>query len=254
MKSWHFPQTVSFIGEAAPAGAHGSPTPAEYIASCPAGAGQSSASTGVSPSRRRAGAEREPMSYRRVPAPPAHSSRLLNQDTPRVSVRCGAGGCVGERAGAQRWLPHPPPPNNKLMVGASGLNRRRAAGDGMAIYLVGLAVLGVAAWGSGKGASMEQGNLPRARVLPRLPLSWQTPCLLLGPRVCVPPVPQHCHPLFPPRCKAEHWDGQSSLAARGTTQQLGLGTPVQIRGSHTCSTSLQVVPVLHWPQRCQGGV
>lgn len=57
VKSWHFPQTVSFIGEAAPAGAHGSPTPAEYIASCPAGAGQSLAPAGVSRSCRRAGAE-----------------------------------------------------------------------------------------------------------------------------------------------------------------------------------------------------
>ena len=43
------------------------------------------------------------------------------------------------------------------------------------------------------------------------PPSWQTPCLPSGPRVRVPPVPQHCHPLSPPRCKAEHWDGQSSL-------------------------------------------
>lgn len=105
----------------------------------------------------------------------------------------------------------------------------------MAIYLVGIAVPGVAAWGSGKGASMEQGNLLLARVLPRLPLSWQTPCLLLGPRVCVPLVPRHCHPLFPPHCKAEHWDGRSSLAARGTSQQLGMSPPVQIRGSYTAS-------------------
>ena len=55
----------------------------------------------------------------------------------------------------------PSPLKKNLLEGAAGLEPCRcAAGDEMAIYLVGLAVPGSAAWGSGKGASMEQGNLP----------------------------------------------------------------------------------------------
>lgn len=101
----------------------------------------------------------------------------------------------------------------------------------MAIYLVGSAVPGSAAWGSGKGASMEQGNLPQTRALPHLPPSWQTPVSPVGSQgLCATRVPALPPPLSLPRCKAQHWDGQSSPAARGTSGCLGLGTPAQVGG------------------------
>lgn len=117
--------------------------------------------------------------------------------------RCGI--TPGAGAGAQRWLPHLDKPSDCWAEPC-----RCAAGDHMAIYLVGSAVPGLAAWGSGKGASMEQGNLPRARALPTSLLMSNPVCPAGYQGLCVPPAPQHCHPLSPPRCKDEHWDGQSS--------------------------------------------
>lgn len=91
-------------------------------------------------------------------------------------------------------------------------------------------ILGVlsGAWlgrtGSGQGASMGQGNLPRA--LPRL-LSCQTLCLPSGPRVCVPPLPPALPPPSLSPCKAGHWDGQSSPVAPGQDTLAQAGGPGQ---------------------------
>lgn len=71
-----------------------------------------------------------------------------------------------------------------------------------------LGVLSRAWLGSwGQEPSMGQGNLPRARAHPCLPVTSNPVC----PGVCVPPLP----PPSLSRCQAEHWDGQNSPVAPG---------------------------------------
>lgn len=166
------------------------------------------------------------------------------------------------RGGLRGLLPPPPlpPPRQKNPKNIAGGCRwaepcRCAAGDDMAIYLVGLAVPGSAAWGVRKRCFHGAGKPATNQGPSPPPPSWQTPCLPSGPRVRVPPVPQHCHPLSPPRCKAEHWDGRSSPAPRGTGRHLGLGTPTQFRGGparHLPSHPLAAAPSVasEVPGRC----
>lgn len=117
------------------------------------------------------------------------------------------------------------PPRKKLAGGCGGkkLCRRGQYGN-----ILGFSSAWLGCMGGVRKRSFHGAGRPAASQGPSPPPpSWQTPCLPLGPRVRVPPAPQHCHPLSPPRCKAEHWDGRRSPAARGTCRHLGVGTPAQ---------------------------
>lgn len=89
----------------------------------------------------------------------------------------------------------------------------------------------MAAWG--QGTSMGQGELPRARAWPHVPVmspprvSRGSQGLCATPALALPPPPRS-------PCKAEHWDGQNSPGGPRTGQDTWhrLGVP----GSPGCST------------------